>query len=51
MDYIENAELFRLVDPLRDRTVFGVCLPPDRSVRVALLPREVDDQAARPVEA
>lgn len=51
MDYIENAELFRLVDPLRDRTVFGVCLPPDRSVRVALLPKEVDDQAARPVEA
>ena len=51
MDYIENAELFRLVDPLRDRTVFGVCIPPDRSVRVALLPKEVDDQAARPVEA
>ena len=27
MDYVENAELFRLVDPVPDRTVFGVCLP------------------------
>jgi lipopolysaccharide transport system ATP-binding protein len=51
MDYIENAELFRVVDPVRDRTVFGVCLPAHRSVRVAALPREVDDQAARTVEA
>jgi hypothetical protein len=51
MDYIENAELFRVVDPVRDRTVFGVCLPAHRSVRVAGLPREVDDQAARTVEA
>jgi lipopolysaccharide transport system ATP-binding protein len=51
MDYVENAELFRLVDPVRDRTVFGVCLPADRSVSVVPIPREVDDQAVRPVEA
>jgi len=37
MDYVENAELFRVVDPVRDRTVFGVCLPAQRTVRV--LPR------------
>ena len=34
MDYVENAELFRIVDPVPDRTVFGVCLPPHRTVRV-----------------
>jgi lipopolysaccharide transport system ATP-binding protein len=51
MDYIENAELFRVVDPVRDRTVFGICLPASRTIRVIPLPREVDDTAARPVEA
>jgi lipopolysaccharide transport system ATP-binding protein len=51
MDYIENAELFRLVDPVRDRTVFGVCLPAHRTVRVIPRPAAVDEGASSPVEA
>ena len=42
MDYVENAELFRVVDPVPERTVFGVCLPPERTVRV--IPRPVRDE-------
>ena len=41
MDYVENAELFRVVDPVPDRTVFGVCLPSERTVRV--IPRPAVD--------
>ena len=51
MDYVENAELFRLVDPVRDRTVFGVCLPAHRMVRVIPRPATVEDGASSPVEA
>jgi lipopolysaccharide transport system ATP-binding protein len=51
MDYIENAELFRVVDPVKDRTVFGICLPAERTVRVIPRPRDVADQASKPVEA
>jgi lipopolysaccharide transport system ATP-binding protein len=50
MDYVENAELFRLTDPIRDRTVFGVYHPAHRSVQVMPVPREVD-KTAKPVEA
>jgi lipopolysaccharide transport system ATP-binding protein len=42
MDYVENAELFRVVDPVADRTVFGVCLPSVRTVRV--IPQPAGDQ-------
>jgi lipopolysaccharide transport system ATP-binding protein len=49
MDYIENAELFRLVDPARDRTVFGVYLPPHRTVRV--IPRPLEERPENLLES
>ena len=50
MDYIENAELFRLLDPVRDRTVFGIYHPSYRAVQVMPLPKEADT-TVKPVEA
>jgi hypothetical protein len=50
MDYVENAELFRVVDPVADRTVFGVCLPSVRTVRVIPQPARDGREATR-VEA
>ena len=49
MDYVENAELFRVVDPVPDRTVFGVCLPSERRVRV--IPQPALERGATRVEA
>jgi lipopolysaccharide transport system ATP-binding protein len=49
MDYVENAELFRLVDPDGNRTVFGVCLPANRDVRV--ISRPLDETIAKPLES
>ena len=37
MDWIENALIFRVVDDDDQRTVFGVYLPPRRTVAVTAL--------------
>jgi lipopolysaccharide transport system ATP-binding protein len=39
MDWIENATVFRVVDPMPQRIVFGICHPAHRSVRVTPLHR------------
>lgn len=40
MDYIENATVFQIIDPMPGRTVFGVCLPSHRVVTVQAAARE-----------
>jgi lipopolysaccharide transport system ATP-binding protein len=47
MDWIENALIFRVVDPARRRTVFGVYLPHSRHVNVEKM--EPRGAAAEPV--
>jgi hypothetical protein len=34
MDYVENAVVFTVVDALPKRLIFGVYLPPERSLRM-----------------
>ncbi len=56
MDYIENALVFRVSDPVAKRTVFGVTLPRQRSVAIDVLEpgsatAAAPAQAARPAQA
>jgi lipopolysaccharide transport system ATP-binding protein len=53
MDWIENATVFRIVDPMPQRIVFGICYPAHRSVRVTPLPRDAEGvvRAATPQPA
>jgi hypothetical protein len=47
---IENAIIFRVVDEDVQRTVFGIYLPPRRTVRVTALHGAADGSRATPID-
>jgi lipopolysaccharide transport system ATP-binding protein len=53
MDWIENATVFRIVDPNPQRIVFGICHPAHRTVRVTPLRGDAQEvvRAATPQPA